>query len=105
LFQVALAASNPQPNAVGAGVGAVVAASGLLRRGVGWVVIITAAVVSGITAGVFWGILSAMHADRWATVLDAALCPLIAVGTAWVVERFKPASATSPELTVGNRPQ
>ena len=80
------------------GIGAVVAATGLLRRGVGWIVIIVAAVVAGIMAGVIWGILSTMHADRWATVLDATLCPLIAIGTAWVLEQLKAPISTNAKV-------
>jgi hypothetical protein len=97
LFQLAPAASNPRPSASGATVGAALAATGLIRRAVGYAVIIVAALVAAIMAGVFWGVLSTMKADCWATVLDAALRPLIAVGTAWGLEHLKRPAAAEPE--------
>jgi hypothetical protein len=87
VLQVAIAAHSVQPVPIGVLAGGFVAVLFLVRRGISLWVVGIAALIAGIAAGVFWEILSISHADRWATVPDAALCPLIAVGFAWIWTR------------------
>ena len=97
VIQVALAAGSQQPSPVGTLAGAVAAASALARRGVRFRVIGTAAVIAGIAAGLFWAVLNPVHADRWATVPDALLCPAIAVGIAYLWVRRQEANTATDE--------
>jgi hypothetical protein len=93
-LQAALAFSTPQPTAVPLVAPGAIALVALRTRKLSWGIITTAVITAAILAGVFWAALNAMHAARWSTVADA-LCPLAAVGVAWVLERTVPPKPTT----------
>jgi hypothetical protein len=59
----------------------------LMKRGISVRLFAFSAPLAGATAGIFWEAFSTMRADRWSTVADAGLCPLVAVGAAWFWDR------------------
>jgi hypothetical protein len=89
---IALATPTPTPVLLVAPGGFV--ARALRTRGLSWGIMITALITALILAGGFWAALNAMHATRWSTVADG-LCPIVAAGVAWVLERAVPPKPSS----------
>jgi hypothetical protein len=90
---------TPDPNAVVVMPGAVVAATMVFRRRIRAWAIIFSAIVGAVLSGPLWLSFNIVHAARWVLVADAALCPMAALGVAWLLTHIRPAATVTGSPT------
>jgi len=67
----------------------VIASAEMRLHGLSFRRTLVAVFLGAAAAGIWWEIFAAEGVDRWVTVADALLCPLVGMGAAWLLRTDK----------------